>query len=322
MAAGNTKFRAENGLDVVGGANVSGMLRVEGDLSVGGNLAFAMTTSGDIKPTTNSFFLGNTTNRWSIYALTGDFTDVTVTNTASLSTVSITTSLTPTANNKAFGNTTRLWDVYANNASLITAAISGNATISGTTNTTAVNVGANVNISTTQLNIGNATGNSILTQSTLTVGNSTVGTINAYALNIGTGNATFRTDLLTLDGTNNRIGLKTGLASLSTSALATITGNLEFTTVNTAIRLQTSNASMNASIGVFGNTTNTRTTFNTFDSGISGTTTGGFSFTGTNATATQTLLDINSTLLLYKTGNVAHSGNFGIYNVGGTRLGP
>lgn len=194
-------------------------------------------------------------------------------------------------------------------------------TFNGTVNATALNIGANVNISTTQLNIGNSTGNSVLTQSTLTIGNSSVGTINAYALNIGTGNATFRTDLLTLDGTNNRIGLKTGLASLSTSALATITGNLEFSTINTGIRLQTSNASMNASITVAGNTTNTRTTFNTFDSGTS-TISGGFSFTGTNATSTQALLDINSTLLQYKSGNVAHSGNFGIYNVSGTRLGP
>ena len=322
MAAGNTKFRAENGLDVIGNANVSGVLRVDGDFSVGGNLAFTLTTAGDLMPTNNTFSVGNTTNRWTIFALTGNFTNVIATDTTQLNVATRATSLIPTANNKAFGNTTRLWDLYANNASLITAAISGNATITGTTNTTLINVGANVNVSTTQLNIGNATGNSVLTQSTLTVGNSSVGTINAYALNIGTGNATFRTDLLTLDGTNNRIGLKTGLASLSTSALATVTGNLEFTTVNTAIRLQTSNASMNASIGVFGNTTNTRATFNTFDSGISNTITGGFSFTGTNATATQSLLDINSTLLQYKSGNVAHSGNFGIYNVANTRLGP
>ena len=60
MAAGNTKFRVENGLDVIGGANVSGMLRVDGDLSIGGNLAFTLTTAGDLLPTTNSFFVGNT----------------------------------------------------------------------------------------------------------------------------------------------------------------------------------------------------------------------------------------------------------------------
>jgi hypothetical protein len=326
MAAGNTRFRVENGLDVIGNANVSGLLRVDGDFSVGGNLAFTLTTAGDLMPTNNTFSVGNTTNRWTIFALQGNFQNVDATDTTSLNVATIATSLIPTANNKAFGNTTRLWDMYGNNTSLITAAISstltvGNSTV-GTANMFALNVGANVNVSTTQLNIGNATGNSVLTQSTLTVGNSSVGTVNAYALNIGTGNATFRTDLLTLDGTNNRIGLKTGLASLSASALATVTGNIEFTTVNTAIRLQTSNASMNASIGVFGNTTNTRVTFNTFDSGISGTTTGGFSFTGTNATATQSLLDFNSTLLQYKSGNVAHSGNFGIFNVSGTRLGP
>ena len=474
MAAGNTKFRAENGLDVVGGANVSGMLRVDGDLSVGGNLAFTLTTSGDLMPTSNQFFVGNTTNRWTIFALAGNFTNVDATSTASLNVATIATSIIPTANNKALGNTTSRWDFYGNNASLISANVganvnlsteqlsigntisnavlnqtsfnlgtttsnvqlttsslnlgntttgtinafalnisgvtasgnttvtgfvnvssygrfggvvnatsfnstgattstfannvtvtgvsntvsfnqtgattstfannvtvtgvsntvsfnqtgattstfANNVTISGTANvSTAVNVGANVNLSTEQLSIGSTTGNSVLTQSALTVGNSAVGTINAYALNIGTGNATFRTDLLTLDGTNNRIGLKTGLANLSTSALATVTGNIEFSTISTGIRLQTSNVSMNASVIMSGNTTNTRFTFNTFDSGTSNVI-GGFSFTGTNSTATQTLLGINGSLLQYKSGNVAHSGNFGIYDVNGTRLGP
>lgn len=579
MAAGNTKFRAENGLDVIGSANVSGMLRVDGDFSVGGNLAFTLTTAGDLMPTTNSFFVGNTTNRWTIFALQGNFTNVDATGTTSLNVATIATSIIPTANNKALGNTTSRWDFYGNNASLVSAnvganvnisttqlsignttvntshtqtsatwytgslatfnaltgvantteiittaaahgfsngdvvtylvstgntAITGlangtnyfivganttalqlattsggvainltagvtetghtltkisssvvvnnsslvvgsqtsnivltqntltvgntttgtinafalnisgltakgnttttgfinvssygsfggvvnatsfnstgtatstfannvtitgvantvsfnqtgattstfanNVTITGVTNTvsfnqtgattstfannltitgtanvsTAINVGADVTINTTSYEIGNATVNSVLTQSTLTVGNSTVGTINTYSFNMGTGNATFRTDLLTLDGTNNRIGLKTGLASLSNAALATVTGNIEFSTISTGIRLQTSNVSMNASIMVTGNTTNTRATFNTFDSGTN-TVSGGFSFTGTNSTATQTLLAINSTLLQYKSGNVAHSGNFGIYNVSGTRLGP
>lgn len=48
MATSNTKFKAENGLDVVGSANVSGVMRVEGDLSVGGNLAFTATVTGDL----------------------------------------------------------------------------------------------------------------------------------------------------------------------------------------------------------------------------------------------------------------------------------
>ena len=592
MAAGNTKFRAENGLDVVGGANVSGMLRVDGDLSVGGNLAFTLTTSGDLMPTSNQFFVGNTTNRWTIFALQGNFTNVDATATTTLNVATIATSVIPTANNKALGNTTSRWDFYGNNASLISANVGANVNISttqlsvgnttvnttltqtglsiystsfatfnansgvanttelittaaahvfangdillytvapgntaiggltsgssyymlsplsnptttlflsstllgspinitaginetghtltrvnsgvvanntsvtvggtasnitftqntltvgnssvgtinafalnisglvaqgnttttgfinvssygtfgnvvnatsfnstgaalstfannvtitgvanvsanvfvganvnlspsqlyvgnttsnaiinqtslnigtttvnvqissnsitlgnstsGTANMFALNVGANVNVSTTQLSIGNATVNSVLTQNTLVVGNSTVGTVDAWALNIGTGNTTFRTDLLTIDGTNNRIGLKTGITSLSNSAVATITGNLEFSTISTGIRLQTSNASMNASIMVTGNTTNTRATFNTFDSGT-GTVSGGFSFTGTNSTSTQALLDINSSLLQYKSGNVAHSGNFGIYDVNGTRIGP
>jgi hypothetical protein len=135
------------------------------------------------------------------------------------------------------------------------------------------------------------------------------------------GNVVSDTDTFTIDAVNNRIGLKTGIASLSTAALATVTGNIEFSTSNTGLRLQSSNATMNASIMMVANTSNSRVIFSTFDTGNT-TVLGRFQFTGTNATATQTLLDLNSVNFQYKSGNVAHAGNFGVYNVGGTRVGP
>jgi hypothetical protein len=84
-----------------------------------------------------------------------------------------------------------------------------------------------------------------------------------------------------------------------------------------------SNAQVNASIMMVGNTTNSRVTFATYESGNSATHDGGFMFVGvTNTTATQTLLEFNNTVLKYKSGNVATSTNFGVYNVSGTRVGP
>lgn len=324
MAASNTKFKAENGLEVIGTANVSGALRVEGDLSVGGNLSFTLTTSGDIKPTNNTYNLGNTTARWTLLAMTGDFAaNVAMTDTLTVNNA-VAANLVASQNNAPLGSTTRRWDFYANNANLITAGITANATLANVTISNTVSIGLIVANQTT-LVLGN-TQFSVNTGSKLAIvasGNATYSNLSlTNDVTAIAGNVAFDTDLLTIDATNNRIGLKTGITSLSSSAVATITGNLEFSTVNTAIRLQTSNASMNASIMMAGNTTNTRATFSTFDSGISGTTTGGFIFNGTNATATQTLLDFNSTSFQYKSGNVAHSGNFGIYNVSGTRVGP
>lgn len=324
MAAANTKFKIENGLDVVGTANVSGSLRIEGDLSVGGNLAFSITSNGDIKPIGNTSNLGNTSARWSLLAMTGDFAaNVAITNTLTVNNA-VAANLVASQNNSPLGSAMRRWDFYANNANLITVGVSANATLANVTVSNTLSVGSIVANQTT-LSLGN-TILSVNTGSKLSVyasGNSTYSNL-ALTNDVTAiaGNVAFDTDLLTLDATNNRIGLKTGIGSLSSSAVVTITGNVEFSTSNTGIRLQTSNVSMNASVMMVGNTTNTRVTFSTFDSGISGTTTGGYNFNGTNATATQTLLDLNSTNFQYKSGNVAHSGNFGIYNVSGTRVGP
>lgn len=322
MAAANTKFKVENGLDVIGTANVSGGLRIEGDLSVGGNLAFSITSNGDIKPIGNTSNLGNTSARWSLLAMTGDFAaNVTITDTLTVNNA-VAANLVASQNNSPLGSATRRWDFFANNANLVTVGVLANATLANVTVSNTLSVGSIVANQTT-LSLGN-TILSVNTGSKLSVyasGNTTYSNLvlNNDVTTIA-GNVAFDTDLVFLDAVNNRIGFKN--TTPSTSAVVTVTGNVEFSIANTGLRLQTSNVSMNASIMMVGNTTNTRATFSTFDSGISGTVTGGYTFTGTNATATQTLLDFNSTSLQYKSGNVAHSGNFGIYNVSGTRVGP
>jgi len=297
MAAGNTKFRADNGLDVRGNANVSGTMRVDGDLSIGGNLAVALNVTGDIKPTANlTYNLGTGTLRWMVYGGDGDFSgNVAVGGFTTLNNLSIANAI-PSANDKPLGSATRRWAISANTVDITTSLFVGNGT---------VNVAANG----TYLTVGNTTVNTQLTAANVNINTDL----------FVTGNVTIDTSTLFVDTTNDRIGFKN--TSPSNAALITVTGNVEFSTSNTGLRLLSSNATMNASLMLVGNTTNTRVTFNTFESGTS-TQSGGYVFQGTNATATQTLLEFNNTILQYKSGNVASKSNFGIYNVSGTRVGP
>lgn len=322
MAASNTKFRAENGLDVVGSANVSGSLRVEGDLAVTGNLAFNINTSGDIKPTSNIYSLGNTTARWSLNALTGDFaSNVSITDTLIVNNA-VAANLVPSQNNTPLGSTTRRWAAYANTIDAVTITVSANAALANATISNTLSIGSIVANQTT-LSLGNTifsvnTGSKIAVYAT---GNSTYSnlTLTNDVTSIA-GNVAFDSDTFFIDAVNNRLGFKN--TSPSTSALVTVTGNIEFSTSNTGIRLNTDTASVNASITLVANSTNSRVTFATYDNSNSSTQDGGFVFNGTNSTATQALLNMNGYQFQYKSGNVAHSGNFGIYNVSGTRVGP
>lgn len=326
MAASNTQFKVENGLFVQGTANVSGTLRVDGDLSVGGNLAVALNVTGDIKPTSNNTFnLGADGLRWSIFANTGSFTNSVSTPTLTVSTGAQVANLIPSANNDPLGTATRRWSVTANDITSITTTTTANASLANVTVSNTFTIGSNVMWANQSAVIHVSNIFSVNTGSKLAIysqGNTTYSNIN-FNNDVTTisGNVVFDTDTFTIDAVNNRIGLKTGIASLSTSAFATVTGNIEFSTSNTGLRLQTSNATMNASIMMVANTSNSKVVFATYDAGNT-TVLGGFQFTGTNSTATQTLLDLNSVNLQYKSGNVAHSGNFGIYNVSGTRVGP
>lgn len=299
MAASNTQFKVENGLSVSGSANVSGDFRVEGNMSVGGSLAFSATGTSDILPSTNNLYnLGSAGLRWAtVYANAADFTgSLTVAGATTLNTATSNT-IVPSTNNITLGSTTRRWDFYANNANLLTTGISGNATLANVTVSNTLSVGLIV-ANQTYLSLGNTqfsvnTGSRV---AILATGNSTVSNI---ALTNDTttiaGNVAFKTDLFTVDATNNRLGLKTALGSLSATALATITGNLEFSTGNTGIRLSTSNAAVNASIMVVAPTTsNSRLTFAMYDNSNSSVRDGGYYFNTVNSTVTNTLLTLNN----------------------------
>lgn len=64
----NSRFTVQNGLDVVGSANVSGDVRIAGNLIVSGAVSSAVETDSDIIPSQNGFFLGTTLLRWGIFA--------------------------------------------------------------------------------------------------------------------------------------------------------------------------------------------------------------------------------------------------------------
>lgn len=304
MATSNTKFKVENGLDVIGTANVSGTLRVDGDLSVGGNLAVALTVAGDIKPTSDHIYnLGNTTFRWSLVGSSGDFSNnLSVSGITTLNTATA-TGLNPSANNDPLGSSTRRWALSANTVDTVTANV-----------TTSLNVvgGATVNGALTVNNTA-ALGNTTIT------GDASVSSILTTAFLTVTSNAAFDTDLLFLDAFNNRVGIKN--ASPSASDLLTISGNTVVTGLNAAIRFLSSNATHNSAISVAGNTTNTRLTLTTYETNATSSD-GGFAFIAANSTTTTSVLAFNQAAFQYKSGNVAHAGNFGIFDSSGTRLGP
>lgn len=402
MAASNTKFKVENGLDVVGTANVSGSLRVEQDLIVVGNLSFTAVFAGDVNPTVdNQYNVGNATFRWvganvvSFHANTA-----TILNTLTASQFTSNTVL-PTSNtNATLGSSTRLWNLTANGVTAVTTTVSGNSVVIGTAASFNANTGVNgtTDYITTLLAHGFTTGeyvqyivaagNTALTGLTnaayyFVVGaNSTafqlstsygganinitasatsetghtltpirttissngsilapagvanVGTLRVLGSSVTNGTATFAgnasftanvtidTDLLFIDAFNNTIGFKNNAPS--SIDLMTITGNAFFNTANTGVRFSsTANVSQNASI-IFNtsSTSNSRLTFSTFDNSNSSVFNGGFLFQSVNSTATAQLVEFNSNTFSYKSGNVVHAGNFGIYNVSGTRVGP
>lgn len=322
MASGNLQFRVEHGLYVQGSANVSGGLRVGGDLNVTGNLVSSGTSAGDFIPLNSTYFLGNTTSRWTLFAVNGDFTsNVGVTDTLTANNL-VSSNVIPTANGNALGSAARRWNVTANSGAFINVATTD--LYANVANVTSILYAGALTSNTTQVTVSNAV-LSVNTGSKLSVyasGNSTYSnlSLNNDVTNVA-GNVAFDTDLLFLDAVNNRVGFKN--TTPSNSAVITVTGNVEFSTANSGIRLLTSNATHNASILVVANTTNSRFTFATYDNSNSTVQDGGFVFTGViNSTSSQTLLAFNNAQFQYKSSNVFHSGNFGIYNVSGTRLGP
>lgn len=140
MAAGNTKFKAEHGLLVVGNTEieqsllVSGSANVVGDLTVGGSVVFSANVTGNFIPDVSGRALGNTANRWNVFA-----NSVNASNTATFN-----GSVLPTANGVLLGDTGTRWLTYSTSIDVSNnATVSNNLTVSNTASiTTRVNVGS------------------------------------------------------------------------------------------------------------------------------------------------------------------------------------
>lgn len=139
MAAGNTKFKAENGLVVVGNADIQdsilvlGSANVVGDLSVGGSLVFSANIAGNFIPDVSGRALGNTTNRWELWANAINASN----------TVIIGGTTRPTTNTVSLGTADQRWLVYGVSGDFSNNLLVANTvTISNTLSvTTRINVG-------------------------------------------------------------------------------------------------------------------------------------------------------------------------------------
>lgn len=142
--------------------------------------------------------------------------------------------------------------------------------------------------------------------------------VSTFSGNVKVANTT--ANIFFVDVTNSRLGVGTDPL---TPDLMSINGNVAFQSINNSLRFRTANASMNASISYTGDASNTRLTFATVDGSNSTSLTGGFRFISVaNGTSNTTMLEFSNAVFQYKSGNVAHAGNFGVYNVSGTRVGP
>jgi len=85
MATANSKLKIDYGFDSFGTSNVTGDFRVSGNVFFGGSITSSINAAGDFIPGTLGLQLGNTQNRWTLFANSGNFSNVlTVTGATSL----------------------------------------------------------------------------------------------------------------------------------------------------------------------------------------------------------------------------------------------
>lgn len=214
-----------------GAGYFTGNVQIIGNLIVTGNTVSSGTTeqAGDFNPSVNNLKLGNTTNRWTLNAVDGNFSNT----------------LAPTANGRPLGNTTLRWNLWANSVDVANSA-SFNGPFVVTTNSIVFRANSTFNLLT-------ATGDGV--SSNIAVGGSDVnitanvnmsganlfvtGTNTQISSNISVGgtNTTITSNVL-FSGANLRItGTNTSVSSNATlSGIVNITGaNLNISATNTAI---------------------------------------------------------------------------------------
>ena len=338
---GNTTFR----WSLVGSSG-----EFSNTLSVTGATTLNTATVVSLLPSANNDPLGSSTRRWALVANTIDTITANVTTALTVSPSSV--SFNPSAVNGTTEVITTLTNHGFVNGDFVQYIVAaGNTAVSGLSNGsyyhvvganattglqlalsyggTAINLAAGINQTGHTLILTDFFANAsqitaplstVLVGSLRSTGSLTVDTSSTFSgISAFVGNVAFDTDLLVLDAFNNRIGIKN--TSPSVTDLLTISGNTVVTGLNTAVRFLSTNATHNGSVMVAGNTTNTRLTLTTYEANATASD-GGFLFNAVNATTTTSVLAFNQLSFQYKSGDVVHSGNFGIFDTSGTRLGP
>jgi hypothetical protein len=245
----DTVFKVENGLEVVGNANVAGSLTVGGEFNISGNVTFSGTSNGDFKPINNNYSLGDTDQRWALSATTLDVNGTsTLSNTLSVAGQStFSANAIPNANNVRLGDTTKRWDFYANNADVLTFGVN-------------VGTAANLVVSNTATVNGTLIVNPGLANAIVVTGNSTHSnvTITSNSTQFFS-NVIFDTNVLFVDSVNNRVGVATITpdAGLTVATTANVSG-----AVILGSTLAVNNALTVSNNGVFTGTVNASAGFN------------------------------------------------------------
>lgn len=263
--AGNATYA--NNVAVTGTVTVTGLTTLNGNVGAPtANLTTALNVGANVTANTTALKIGNSTVN-AVVTQTGGLVigSATVNTTVNSTAISTTGVL-------AAGNTTITG--FVNSSSY--------GTFNGTVNATALNIGANVNVNTTAIAIGNTTGNVSISQGGIVVGNSTVGTVNAFALNIGAnvnlttsrfnvGNTTVNTFItstaIETDGTLTVLGAATlsntlsvagtlGSGNTTVTGFANVSSTLNVvgaTTVNGALTVNNTAAVGNTTVTGFAN---------------------------------------------------------------------
>jgi hypothetical protein len=286
----NTVFKVENGLLVLGSANVVGSLTVGSEFNITGNITFSGTSNGDFRPINNTYSLGNSSNRWSLSALDIDVNGTTaLSNTLSVAgQATFSSNVIPSANNVKLGDTNRRWDLYANNANVLTFGVSSL-------------TAANITVSNTATVSGTLVVNPGVANAVVVTGNSTHSNITFTSNSTQFfSNVIFDTNVLFVDATNNRVGI----ATLTPDAALTVSGTANVSgAVVLGSTLDVNSALTVSNNGVFTGTVNASAGFNT----------------GANVVVSTTLVRVGNTTV---NSSITSSAIFtsGIVNAGNTTI--
>jgi len=246
-------------LTVTGSANVSGDLKVFGNLVVSGTTQSVgnQIATGDIVPQSNSYYLGNTTNRWNLFgnnlfsdsSLSVGSNVVVNTSTIAVGNSTVNVTITSTEFNgypAAYLNATTISTTLAVNTSINI----GNSTVNTFVNSTSINVGSNVVVNTSTIRVGNSTSFANVTISGITT-NGSLGVTGAatFANTVGVGGLTSLNGGINTTTANASIGVNVG-ANVNLSTTQLNVGNSSVNTVITSTAIDT-----DGTLSVLGNTT-------------------------------------------------------------------